>query len=192
MAYGRSAASGLVSADPFVGAQEQFQLRNLEQFGNPQGPGGGGASGASSGGFDIQSLMAKFAGQSNRANKANKKRRNDINKVFGVRMDNAQTGLANLGQSETRRIDESVEQQQATSQQDLTSRGLAGTSLLSSNNNAINRNKNTAISDLNQNVALQRFGTGDNILNQQQQFNERINESGPDLNTLLALLSQLG
>jgi hypothetical protein len=191
MAFGIAASSGLVSADPFQRAKDQYHIRNYEQFGSAYAPGQG-KLGLSNQGFDMKSLMAQLVNQSNSANEANIARRDMINNMFNTRSANAENAFANLGASETRRINESAEQQKGESQQNLTSRGLAGTTLLSSNNNAIERNKNTALSDLNQNVALQKFGAGDSILSQQQQFNERINENGLNLGQLLPMLMALG
>lgn len=149
--------------------------------------GGGGG-----GGVDIQQILDMLAAGTNKANKANQARLDELRGGNAARREEALRLLNGLGVTEGRLIEERGQQRIAQQGQDLVSRGLSGTTIKQSGEQAINRDTQTNQTLLAERVASQKLGTLDQISRDKQGFIERVTDKGPDANVFAGLLQQLG
>lgn len=144
------------------------------------------------GGFNINAFLRQLQEGTDAANLKNEERFAEINVGFEDRLARANELLQGQGDVARQQLRESGEQALGASQQDLTSRGLANTSILSSDRAAINRGTDLAFASLSERLASSQFQAEDLIRGQQLAFQERREDVGPDLQSLLPLLLQLG
>lgn len=145
-----------------------------------------------SGGLNVNALLKALGLSQDAANAKNEERFDEINVGFEDRLSRAVELLESQGNFARGEIGRAAEQAMGADQADLTSRGLANTTILSSNRQSIRRDRDLAFGDLSERLARLRFGAEDRIRGQQLAFQERREDVGPDLASILPLLLQLG
>lgn len=167
----------------------QFTLQSASgQGGNPLG-----AIGAQNNNqIDLQGLLDMLSQGSQQANQANEQRFQQLLQGSDARRTQALENLNGLGRTEGRLIAEGGQQQIAASNQDLTSRGLSGSTIRQGNINQINTNTRNSQTLLQERVSAQKLGTLDRISQDRQGFIERREDLGPDASAFSGLLQQLG
>ena len=145
-----------------------------------------------SGGFNVNALLKALGLSQEEANAKNEERFAEINAGFDTRLSRAIELLEGQGNFARGEIGRSAEQAMGFDQAELTSRGLAGTTVLSSNRQAIRRDRDLAFGDLSERLARLRFTAEDRIRGEQLAFQERREDIGPDLASILPLLLQFG
>lgn len=144
------------------------------------------------GGLNVNALLKALGLSQDEANVRNKERFTEINAGFDTRLSRAVELLEGQGNFARGEIGRAAEQAMGADQADLTARGLANTTVLSSNRQSIRRDRDLAFGDLSERLARLRFGAEDRIRGEQLAFQERREDVGPDLRSILPLLFQLG
>jgi len=121
------------------------------------------------GGGDVQDIIAQMQEAQDAANAANEARYQEMLGQF--------EGLGETGRA---RIQEQTAQQQASTAQDLTSRGLGGTTIGSAMSRGIAREGESATQELGERVAMQKAGAM-----------ERKTDQGPDMGMFANLISAM-
>lgn len=145
-----------------------------------------------SGGININAILKALGLSQDEANAKNEERFTEINAGFDARLARATELLEGQGNFARGEIGRASEQAMGFDQADLTSRGLANTTVLQSNRQAIRRDRDLAFGNLSERLAGLQFGAEDRIRGEQLAFQERRDDIGPDLRLILPLLLQLG
>lgn len=143
------------------------------------------------GGFNVDDFLAMFQQSQDDANAKNEERFTEINAGFDAQLARAIELLEGQGNFARQQIGEASEQAIASDQADLTSRGLANTTVLQSNRQGIRRDRDLAFGALSEQTAFSQFAAETSITSQQLAFQERREDVPLDLNSILPLLLQL-
>lgn len=170
---------------------------------------GGGSSGTSSApGLDINALLGKLSGLSGKANSDSlaqyKNLMTGVNNVggrlFGANgiYDRAQAQQTNMGQAQNAQITAENTKNLASSDQDLTSRGLGNTTIRESNQRGINNDTAQQRANVAEQVATaksglltQRAGALQNFANYRTDSELSKQNVPPDLQTYMSLIQNL-
>ena len=162
-------------------------------MGNNLGIGGGGgrslSGGGGSGGFDLQSFLEEMAGGRNSANEANQGRYQQGLELLDASRAEAEGFLEGQGQTGLEDIQRQATADIASSGQDLTSRGLSGTTVGQGNTRAIQGDAQRSNTLLNERINSQRLDVLGGIDRDRLGFIERRTDEGPDFGTILPLLA---
>lgn len=242
MVYGSNPVgpnTGLGQAAYMAALQAQYAAaqggQGYSPFGYQYGQGGG-SGGGGSGGVSPYDLPGQYQQAYNEAKLANEQRYNDILSQYMQRQENMtgiqsgqtddvlngyenryQRGMNNLqglGDQEKRDTSQRYTNLAAQNQQDLTSRGLTGTTILPTMRQGVAREESDALSRVNERLQRERLGydaslSGDALSAQERMygrqnegylgtsgdtlgFMERRSDTYPDFNQLAALGQQYG
>ena len=142
----------------------------------------------SSGGQMYQQLIADFKAKMDASNAANESRYGEIKGGYDAMQANVDQALAGLGTQARADIDTRYKQLGATQQQNLVSRGLAGTSVPFRAASGLETQKSGDINRLNEQIAQTKLGYQTDIAGNKLNFMERRNDTGPNMGQYLELL----
>jgi hypothetical protein len=156
--------------------------------------------------INYASVLAEYRRLHEEANKANEDRYKGILDQIGATQDrvgaiydDAQGLLADLGQTDRRRIDETRQQAMAGSDQDLISRGLGNTTIRQSIQRGISSDAERAQQSVTEQTGRQRAallqglaGTEERSGQMLASMMERRSDIGPDMGSMLQLMQQAG
>jgi hypothetical protein len=146
----------------------------------------------SGGGFNLEDFLSDLTGGRDEANDANEARYQEGLSLLDAKKQEAQGFLEGQGQTGLEDIQRRATQDIAASGQDLTSRGLSGTTIGQGNERAIRGDAERSNTLLQERLNAQRLGVLGGIDSERLGFLERRSDEGPDLNAILPLLAQYG
>lgn len=143
-------------------------------------PGGGG------------SLYGAYQSAYNAAQSANLSRYSDILGQYGALYGRTMTGLEGLGDEQRRAISSRYGALAGANQQDLVSRGLAGTTVLPSMRLGVERQKTQELNALEEQLRRERMGYDVALTGERLGFMERRTDQYPDYGPMMSMYGQYG
>lgn len=198
--YGSASGGFSGPAAPQFGSNFNAGGGSLAQADNPISGGSGSAAGAAgssgaaggSGAGLSQSLGQSYQDQLNAANQANATQIQNVVGGYGSLQNSQLNTLGQTTQQQYANINNAAQQQQAGATQDLTDRGLGGTSVPANVSRGINQDAQTNLNNLTDQRLQEVLGIqgtdGGNALSSLNSFNQ----TGPDMTALAAMTQGIG
>lgn len=139
-----------------------------------------------------QELSQQYQQQLDAANAANNARYEDIIRGYQDNQANIDSYLTNQGQQQTEDVNRSYERLGASNRQDLISRGLGNTTVLSSTERGIEEDRQRALRNSQEQIDRQRLTYQTAAQSDLLGAMERRTDAGPDYNQLIGLSQGLG
>lgn len=139
-----------------------------------------------------KSLVQQYQDAHNKANEANESRYKEILQGYDSLHGRAMADLSGMGNTQRADINRSYQGQSANVYNSLVNRGFGNSSLPTTMQAGVMRNRDEAHSRLNESLARQRIGYDTAITQGKLGVMERRNDVGPDPNQLIALAQGLG
>jgi len=130
------------------------------------------------------SIQQKAEEEYNAAKAANKAREIEIGAGYQTRYSEAMKTLEGMGAQESKDITSAYGNLAASQQQDLTSRGFGGTTIMPTMRAGVERQKTDALARLNERLRTQKLGYQTGLSGDYLGFRERVTDAYPDINTL--------
>lgn len=144
------------------------------------------------GGSNTGNFMNSWQSAYDAARAANEARYNEINQGYQDRYNRGNALISQLGGQQRADTNQRYDQIGASNQQDLTARGLAGTTVLLTMRQGNERERSDALNRVNQNLIAQRVGTDAALSGDKLQFMERRTDSYPDQNLYSQMMQNYG
>lgn len=138
------------------------------------------------------SLSASYQKALDESKAANLQRYADIDKGYSDRFASAMSTMEGLGDQERADISSRYRGLQSSQQQDLTSRGLTGTTILPTMQQGVAQQETAAQGRLGERLRREKLGYQTQLSGEQLAFQERRNDIGPDLGMLMQLAQMQG
>lgn len=149
----------------------------------------GGGGGGGGGGYNP---LQQFIDAMNAANEANASRANNLNAGYSEQRDYANRLLAGLGNQTRADTNTAFNNRMSQAQQSMIDSGLGSSSVMADQYRGNARDMASQMARNEEALLRERLGTELPLLKQQLDFNERINQQGPDANMLAQLAMQMG
>jgi len=140
----------------------------------------------------IDSLMNEYRNNYNSAKQANLERYNEILGDYEARETESRGLLENAGVQRKSDLEEEYRNQEASARQHLTSRGLSGTTALSTMKMGIGRERQSSLNRLQERLNQEKLGVVADQTKQKIDFKERREDEYPDMNAYVALAGAYG
>lgn len=185
--FGGAGSFGRSSLPPVIGPS---YVRSITPR-NTQTSVFGSASGSSSGGLPAE-LLKQLTKSQKQANEANEARYQEILGGRQKLFDEATAGLENYGTGQRNRINQEYIDLGNSSLARLASRGLGSSSLTSATQLGVERQKQDALANFEDQLFGRKADIQRSFGNDLYGFQERRDDVGPDINKILPLLFQSG
>lgn len=185
MAYGIRGSYGNVVTR--VTPRNTVGLARNGRYGQGSGGGGGGL-----GGVNLEKIFKQINEGQDKANAANEARYSEIKQGRQSLYDTMLGRLEQHGQAGRARIDQDYKDLTNTSLARLASRGLASSNLDTTTRLGVERRKQDAIGNFDDQLLERRAGIERGLADDLYKFVERRDDEGPDMKSILSLFGNLG